>query len=113
MTGANHSTYCDMILAGHKVASPAGGHVLLRCVREFTTREGGVPFTVREGTVWYKASFEYALGGYEIALLEMVNGGAYTGIIARVRAERVNSDYFAIVPFMECPEPVNEPAVVQ
>lgn len=83
--------------------------MLLRCVREFTTRESGVPFTIMKNTVWYKASYDYAPGGYEIVLLEMVNGGAFTGIIARVRAEKVNGEYFESVPLRECPEPVNEP----
>ena len=81
--------------------------MLLKCIRKFTTRESGFPFTLAEGTVWYKATYEYALGGYEIAVLEKVAGGAFTGVMARVRAERIG-ECFESIPFMECPEPVSE-----
>ena len=77
--------------------------MLLKCVREFTTRESGFPFTLTEGTVWYKATFEYAPGGYEIVVLEKVASGKFTGVVARVRYERI-SECFESIPFMECPE---------
>lgn len=79
--------------------------MLLRCVREFTTRETGVPFTIMEGTVWYKASFDVQRGGYEDVVLEQMDGAMFTGIIAKVRLERVN-EYFEPVPLHECPEPI-------
>lgn len=82
--------------------------MLLKCVREFTTREDGFPFTLMEGTVWYKSTFDYAPGGYEIAVLEKVTGGAFTGVMARVRIEKIG-EYFESIPLVECPEPVNEP----
>lgn len=90
---------------GHIAGSLFGGHLLLRCVREFTTRESGVPFTVMEGTVWFKVGFDIVPGGYEVTLLEKVNGGALTGVVAKVRDERV-TDCFETVPLRECPEPV-------
>ena len=81
-----------------------GSELLLRCVREFTTKESGFPFTIMEGTVWYKYTFEYTPGGYETVVLEKVTNGSFTGVVARVRYERI-SECFESIPFMECPEP--------
>ena len=82
-----------------------GAQLLLKCVREFTTRESGVPFTIMEGTVWFKKSFDIAPGGYELTVLEKVDGALFTGICAKVRDERV-MECFESVPLMECPEPI-------
>lgn len=84
-----------------------GVQLLLKCVREFTTRESGVPFTIMEGTVWFKKSFDIAPGGYEVTVLEKVNGGAWTGIKAKVRDERI-TECFVTVPLRETPEPVDQ-----
>lgn len=82
--------------------------MLLKCIREFTTREnGGIPFTLMEGTVWYKSSFDYAPGGYELIVLEQVERGEFTGIVTKVRLERINDrKLMEPVPLMECPIPV-------
>lgn len=82
-----------------------GAQLLLKCTKEFTTRESGIPFTVMAGTVWFKRSFDIAPGGYELTVLEQVNGGAFTGVCAKVRDERV-TECFESVPLRECPEPV-------
>lgn len=81
--------------------------MLLICKRGFVTNESGIPYTFMEGTVWYKATYEIAPGGYEDIVLEKMDGGAFTGVIAKVRAEKVNDrTLFDVVPLTQCPEPV-------
>jgi len=83
-----------------------GVPLLLKCVREFTTRESGVPFTVMEDTTWFKKAFDIAPGGYELTVLEKVDGALFTGICVKVRDERIR-DCFENVPLRECPEPID------
>ncbi len=85
-----------------------GNHtLLLRCIREFTTREnGGIPFTVSEGTVWYRKGVDYAPGGYEIVVMEQVVGGELNGVTAMMRT-RYATECFDPVPLKECPLLVN------
>lgn len=82
--------------------------MLLRCTTPFETREGASPRTIDEGTVWYMATQRHPLGGYEVAVLERVDGGAWTGDIAMVRLEMLSPSIglFELVPLSECPEPI-------
>ena len=81
--------------------------MILRCRADFETREpSGVPFTIREGTVWQRTRYEYAMGGYELAVLEEIRDGAYTGNQCTVRAERLLDDTFDDVPPTQCSVPI-------
>lgn len=75
--------------------------MLLKCTESFETREGGYPRTLEEGTVWYKSTYDYADGGYELVVLERVDGGAFTNDVVRVRLERL--ECFEAVPPSEGP----------
>jgi len=80
-----------------------GAALLLRCVREFTTRENdGIPFIVMEQTIWYRRGVDYAPGGYEIVIMEQVVNGEFNGVTTRVRTKAAN-DFFEPVPLKECP----------
>jgi hypothetical protein len=73
--------------------------MLLRCIKSFETREGGVARTIDEGTVWYKARHDIARGGYELVIIERVEGGAFTGVMATVRLDKVmDPELFEPVP---------------
>ena len=79
--------------------------MIIRCTKTFETREGGTPATVDEGTVWYKATHRVAPGGYELMVLERVEGGAFMGEVVQVRLDRI-ADSFEAVPPADCVVPV-------
>ena len=75
--------------------------MLFTCKRSFETREGAFPRTIEEGGLWFLVGQDHP-GGYEVAILERVEGGEWTGDKATVRASRLTSD-FDIVPYVSNP----------
>ena len=71
--------------------------MLLRCVRGFETTQAAVPLEIEQGSVWYKSGHVIVDGGYELAVLRMVDGGRFTGTVARVRLDRLTRD-FEVIP---------------
>ena len=63
--------------------------------RTFETREGGYPFEIEKGTVWQATKMDVADGGYEIAIIERVEGGAYVDV-QRVRLDRLGTNFEAV-----------------
>lgn len=75
--------------------------MLYRCTEPFTTTEGGIPTEIEEGSVWFEIGVDIVDGGYEVAVLERVEDGVWTGIQAMVRLERT-VDCFEMVPVEQC-----------
>lgn len=69
--------------------------MLRRCTETFETREGGYPFEIEKGTVWQATKMDVADGGYEIAIIERVEGGAYVDV-QRVRLDRLGTNFEAV-----------------
>ena len=67
--------------------------MLYRCTTPFETREGAYPHTFESGTLWWVREYRQADGGYELAVLEEVSDGAFTGHLERVRLSRLREGF--------------------
>lgn len=80
--------------------------MLKRCIKTFETREGGYAREVEKGTVWQETMMDIADGGYELAVIERIEDGAYVDQV-RIRLDKLNDrEYFEVVPRDEIAYPI-------